>query len=94
MSSGVILGVTGSFTGVDASGRFKQATLFGGTAGGSGSISGSMGGGGKAGGLGAPPPRKKHKVFDEAGAWNGGCHCGVKAKVRQACLPAALLTEL
>lgn len=28
MHRGVVLGITGSFTGVDASGRFRQGTLF------------------------------------------------------------------
>lgn len=74
MQSGVILGVTGSFTGVDASGRFKQSTLF------AASSKGPAGKGGLA--MGQPPPaKKKHKVFDEGGAWKGQCFCGATAKV-------------
>ncbi|KAI3424802.1 hypothetical protein D9Q98_008188 [Chlorella vulgaris] len=76
MQSGVILGVTGSFTGVDASGRFKQSTLF------AASSKGPAGKGGLA--MGQPPPaKKKHKVFDEGGAWKGQCFCGATAKKRQ-----------
>ncbi len=77
MQSGVILGVTGSFSGVDSSGRFKQPTLFASTG-----ARGSGGGRGAGGGGPQLPARKKQKVFDEAtGAWNGCFWCGAKAKV-------------
>lgn len=46
MAGGIILGVTGSFTGVDASGKFKQATLQLGRPAGSGGGKPSGGGGG------------------------------------------------
>ncbi|PRW45744.1 ERI1 exoribonuclease 2-like [Chlorella sorokiniana] len=49
MLRGVILGITGSFSGVDASGRFKQATLQLGGGSASGSVKPSSGGGGAAG---------------------------------------------
>lgn len=66
-------GITGSFSGVDASGKFKQATIqFGGKPSGGGS-------GGGAGGSGSGAAKKR--VFDDKGAWNGCCFCGVKAKV-------------
>lgn len=93
MAGGVILGLTGSFTGVDASGKFKQATLrFSGVVGGaaSGSSSKPSGGGGKASGgalfgfsVSAQPQKAgaRKKVFDDSGAWNGCCYCGAKAKV-------------
>ena len=77
-------GPHGSFTGVDASGKFKQATLrFSGGGGGAASGGGGKASGGKASGgalfgfstsaqLQKPGARKK--VFDESGAWNGCCY--------------------
>lgn len=96
MAGGVILGITGSFTGVDASGRLKQATLrLGGKPSGGGKPSSGDAGTGKASGSGVvqlgygtgkPQAGKKHRVFDEGGHWLGLCYCGVRAKVgRQRC---------
>ncbi len=81
MQSGVILGVTGSFTGVDASGRFKQATLFEMSARSSGGGGKGQGSGSGASGAMQHPAKKKQKVFDGSGAWNGCCYCGAKGKV-------------
>lgn len=96
MSGGVILGVTGSFTGVDSSGRLKQATLqLGGKPSGGGG--GATSGGSKSGGVqlgyrasGGPPQqgtKRKAAIFGKDGAWNGQCYCGVKAKQRQVKTP-------
>ncbi|KAL4437325.1 hypothetical protein ABPG75_004464 [Micractinium tetrahymenae] len=92
MQGGLILGITGSFGNLDASGRFKQGTLLGlATAGAKGAAGSGVGGGaasgsgasGQAQGAGqlAGGPKKK-RVFDDSGAWNGCCYCGARAKKR------------
>lgn len=65
MRGGLVLGITGSFTGVDSSGRLKQGTL-------------------RLGGAAASQQlaKKKAKIFDDKGKWNGKCYCGVEAKRR------------
>eukprot|EP00887_Chlorella_sp_A99_P000159 scaffold16.g159.t1 len=65
MRGGLVLGITGSFTGVDSSRRLKQGTL-------------------RLGGAAASQQlaKKKAKIFDDKGKWNGKCYCGVEAKRR------------
>ena len=82
----MILGLTGSFGNLDASGRFRQGTLLGmargGKADGGGGASGGGGGGGGRGGGGATAAGlRKKQITDAAGAWTGICFCGAKAKV-------------
>ncbi|PSC73911.1 ERI1 exoribonuclease 2-like [Micractinium conductrix] len=87
LQGGVILGLTGSFGNLDASGRFRQGTLLGmargGKADGGGGASGGGGGGGGRGGGGATAAGlRKKQITDAAGAWTGICFCGAKAKKR------------
>ncbi|KAL4439498.1 hypothetical protein ABPG77_008827 [Micractinium sp. CCAP 211/92] len=75
MQGGLILGITGSFGNLDASGRFRQGTLLG------LATRGASSSGGKSQAEQAAGPTKK-RVFDDGGAWNGCCYCGARAKKR------------
>ena len=84
MAGGVILGITGSFTGVDASGRLKQATLrLGAKPSGAAASGGAAGpsGGGKPSGGGAGSGKASGGGVVQLGYGTGKPQAGKKHRV-------------